>query len=370
MLLIGCVTMGSCWLHNGSWLWLALPAGRPGVLRTTPADGALDVPLGTYIVVTFNRMMDSKTLNGQTILINGQPLEQIPGAEVRVPDPEGRQAVILVRLAKNQLVTITLAREIKDAQGQALEKPYVWRFTTGAKARRSAVGPTVLGRYPRKYARGVPTDAPITLRWDEDIDATTLGPDAVELVPASGGKPLPLVVALYGTRTVFRPSQPLTPNTTYDVRVTSKIRNQDGLAPERLAKWTFTTGGGPAKGLIIADTWTHTHASDGTNYDAILSAAVENTTSPARKVRVTALIQALGRTIELYDSGDLDAHGDKVKGDGLYSNRFLFPADAKGGEYMVTFTATTADEAKLAERRNAEPAHAEMYLIPRPTPDK
>lgn len=98
----------------------------PIVLSTVPEDGDINVPLDQVISVTFNEEVDPETINEQTFTVDGS--SSITGTVTY----SGTTASFTpsVNLEPNTTYTAIVTTSIKDLLGNALQKNYVWTFTT------------------------------------------------------------------------------------------------------------------------------------------------------------------------------------------------------------------------------------------------
>lgn len=328
------------------------------IVGTDPPDGATAVELGSNILVNFDREMDATTLTESAISVNGQSLAAM-GGRVLLPDPEGKQAVLLLKLDPHNAYRITLDTTIRDAQGQALDQSYTWRFATGENRAFDKVAPRVIVHYPRKHQQDIPLDAPITTVWTTRMDPASVTADAVSLKLLDTDEPVALAgVWVQGNRLAIKPAQLLQKETTYEITINTALRSIAGLSNEKPASWRFTTGQSVSLAPYIAEAWSEAFTTAGERY-AILHAAVESP-GKSKPQSVTATVgEGKAALLELRDSGDMLTDGDAIAGDGLYTARFVFPETAPSGEYPVSFTATVNGKPSAT-------ANINMYLIQRP----
>jgi len=108
------------------------------------------------------------------------------------------------------------------------------------------VAPTVASTLPAADDVAVPTDAPVSVTFDELIDGFTLPANLLVTAGAQGpavtGKVIPQLMAPGQTRAVFVPDAALLPNTLYTVTVATGVAdlNGNGLAGSHV--FSFTTG--------------------------------------------------------------------------------------------------------------------------------
>ena len=116
----------------------------PVVLSTVPDTDAINVPLDQVITVTFNEEVDPATINEETFTIDGAT--SVAGTVTS----SGATATFTpsADLAPNTTYTGMVTTSVKDPLGNALQKNYVWTFTTIPEVTLSAspeAGGTLIG---------------------------------------------------------------------------------------------------------------------------------------------------------------------------------------------------------------------------------
>jgi hypothetical protein len=107
---------------------------------------------------------------------------------------------------------------------------------------------TVASTSPSNGSLGVERDVQIDVTFSEPIDPNTLTEGTVTL--KTGGVSIPGTLTLNETGTILRitPVFPLASQTTYDVTVTSAVRDLQGNALSSDFTFSFTTAESPALG--------------------------------------------------------------------------------------------------------------------------
>ncbi|OPG11394.1 hypothetical protein B1L11_20480 [Microbispora sp. GKU 823] len=131
----------------------------PQVVAVEPANGAVDVPLGTKLKVTFSEPVDEAT--------------------VVLKDPGGVEVTATMAYdSTNTTVTVTPAQALKPETtytavvSGALDSaentmvPYSWSFTTGGP---DTTAPTVTATNPTAGATDVPVTSPVTVTFSEAV---------------------------------------------------------------------------------------------------------------------------------------------------------------------------------------------------------
>lgn len=211
-------------------------AGRPTIVATDPADGAVDVPVEQTIAITFSSLMDTAVVEsalrlqpGVAIELrwSGERLEIVPGEPLR-PDTT---------------YEVSVSGDATDAAGVAIEESVSITFTTVAPGLR------VDRLVPADGTDGIAPATAIAIVFDRPIDPDTVDDDLLQITPDVAGSlevaTLPGEDAADATARVlrFRPSGPLPPNTTFTVEVAPGIvsATRGGALAETLS-WSFTTG--------------------------------------------------------------------------------------------------------------------------------
>jgi hypothetical protein len=102
--------------------------------------------------------------------------------------------------------------------------------------------PVVIDRGPTPGAAGVPQGSPVTVRFSEPMDPSTLTPASIALAPAGGGAPVAadVTVSSDGRSAVLDPAADLAASTAYRVTVGTAARDLAGNPLAAAETWTFT----------------------------------------------------------------------------------------------------------------------------------
>jgi hypothetical protein len=222
--------------------WTFRTLGPPVVVRTDPADGRSDVPVEGALTVTFDRLMDTRAVEGA--------IQVEPPAAVRAA--WSRESVALAfdnELAFGTTYKVSIGAGAADIDGTHLAAPFTTHFTT------VAAGLRVRSTVPADTASGVSVHTPIAVVFDGTIDPASAAA-ALKITPAVQGDvrvvplpadttPFPLASAGDGGGQVllFQPSAALAAHTTYSVTLASVVARP--AIPSQVAAgrtWTFTTG--------------------------------------------------------------------------------------------------------------------------------
>ncbi len=221
--------------------WTFSTVGPPVVLRSSPADGAVGVPLTGTIELVFDRLMDTASV-GAAITV--QPTARITAA--------WSGSILSLKLGPGlspaTTYTVSVGASAADTGGSRLGTPYSTSFTTVG----AGLGITAI--VPGNGVAGIGVGAPIAIRFDGPIDPASVQ-GAVHVTPSVDGRVR--VVALNGDGSgldatsaatggdtlVFDPSSPLAAHTTYTVTLDpTVVRLGDPTAVTVGRTWSFTTG--------------------------------------------------------------------------------------------------------------------------------
>ncbi len=226
--------------------WTFQTVGAPTVLHAAPPDGATGVALDGSIDVTFDRLMDTTSVE-QAITLD-------PAAPVGVA---WRGSVVTLTLgpglAPGTLYTLTIGVSAADTGGSRLRAPFRLSFTTAG----SGLG--ITGVVPADGVAGIGINSPVAVRFDGPIDPISVQ-GALHVTPAVNGGVRVISLGRDGSglgspseasgdTLVFIPSIPLAAHTTYTVTLDPVVyRLGDQTAIARGRTWSFTTGAPTASG--------------------------------------------------------------------------------------------------------------------------
>ncbi len=221
ILIVGCKketfteTIGSC----------------PIVISTNPRDGATNVPLNQIITVTFNKDMNPETIKSATIYFAG---DSTLNGSLTYSDSTARFAPSSP-LKINTTYKGTVKTAVKDLKGNALQKDYVWTFSTGA-----TIAPMVISTDPANLDTGVALNKIITATFNMPMDPSTLIASTFTLY--QGTTQIFGAVNYSGTTAFFDPTVNLMPNTRYTATITTGAKNPAAVGIGSNYVWTFRTG--------------------------------------------------------------------------------------------------------------------------------
>ena len=214
------------------------PIGPPQVTSTIPASGAGGVVPNAPIKITFDRELDPSTVDDADFEIRAGNGTLVPASASL--DNATKTVTLALDDALDPFTgyTVTVGTQIKTWHGDSPSGPYSWSFSSGP-----GTPPVVTVRSPATGATGVPTDAPITAKFDRRLDAATVTGANFSLRTASGALVGATVDYDSATRTArLVPNTRLAESTQYTATAGTGIQATDGTPMAAPDTWSFTTG--------------------------------------------------------------------------------------------------------------------------------
>jgi len=216
----------------------------PVVVSVTPLSGATlvgrtkvnsiivsDQAVRTSIVTaTFNKKMDPKTINESSFTLNGNA----PVAGTVTYTDSTATFTASSRFVDNTTFTARITTAAKDLMGNALQQDYVWVFSTG-----TTILPVVVATSPFMNETGVELNKTIVANFSVAMDQSTITNSTFTL--SKGTTSVAGVVSGLGNNVSFVPTVALSPLTVYTAKITSAVKNMDGISIAKDTTWTFTT---------------------------------------------------------------------------------------------------------------------------------
>ncbi|MGH9348402.1 MAG: Ig-like domain-containing protein [Vicinamibacterales bacterium] len=216
----------------------------PGVLTTSPANGALDLPLNTEVVVELNEPIDRTTVTtgneGSFILVDAATGAIVP-ATVSV-DAAGRVATLvpsqLLGVSRGFTIFLSSNAFILDTSGNALPR-FIFSFGTGFST--DTTGPALVETTPPDGDTGVPLNASVMLRFSRPINPISR---QAGLSVTLGGEPVPGTYVFSDANRIvaFTPAGLLAAETLYTVMIGAELRDAAGNGVTNPGSFSFTTG--------------------------------------------------------------------------------------------------------------------------------
>ena len=224
---------------NKVWSFTTAPAPdttAPTVTSVTPADTATSVAINTNLTGTFSETMDSATIIAANFtLFNGST------PVLGVVSYSGLVATFNPNadLAFNTLYTATIKTGVKDLAGNSLAVDKIWTFTTLAAA--DTTPPTTGVTTPSSNATDVDGSGNLTVVFDESMDAITINGTTFLLKKGATDVVGNITYDEASKTATFTLTGNLDPFSTYDVTLTTGMKDTSGNALTAPVTWSFTT---------------------------------------------------------------------------------------------------------------------------------
>ncbi|AXR69900.1 hypothetical protein DPV73_16710 [Leptospira mayottensis] len=210
---------------------------RPNVVLVTPGNGALGVPTNSGGSIAFSEAMDCATITGGGggIVFDDDPAFGSPIAIII--NCNGNTATFSsAALAFSTPYYVKIKNTVTDTFANSMNADYTWSFTTGIAA--DSTAPQISLSTPSSGATGIPTNAAITVAFNESINCSTLN------LTVNNG--ITGATSCSGSSATFTPNDPpgLSASTTYNVTIAAGLKD---IAGNTMAgtNWSFTTGLAP-----------------------------------------------------------------------------------------------------------------------------
>lgn len=251
-------------VQSGSADLYVTTVGAPTVVSVSPADGASSVDVGSSILITFDRLMDTqKVIAGLTLQPDITYQASWNGTILTLSPTRP--------MAYGTTYTVRIGDPAVDTDGTKLP-PFVASFKT------VDAGLRVASLVPAPNSAGVSIYSQIAVMFAEPIDPSSIA-GAIKLTPPVSGSIAAITLpddtaptanptasetaattssptpAASGTAAVpgpnvlvFTPDNPLAAHTTYSVTLSSTVKRTDGQVSSG-DTWSFITGEAPTNAL-------------------------------------------------------------------------------------------------------------------------
>ncbi|MBW0434042.1 Ig-like domain-containing protein [Leptospira yasudae] len=201
----------------------------PAITVTTPTNAAQGIPINSGVNLAFSEPLNCGTVLGGFTMDNA-------GAPILTNiNCNGNTVTItpIGLLTLNTAYTVSIAGTVTDLFGNAMA-PQTLTFTTGNVA--DIVAPQISLSAPSAGATGIPTNATITVAFNESIKCSTLN---LTVDNGIGG-----TTTCSGSSATFVPNAltPFNAGTTYTVTIAAGLEDIAGNVIAGAPNWAFTTG--------------------------------------------------------------------------------------------------------------------------------
>jgi hypothetical protein len=217
----------------------AVATVTPVILTTNPPDNTTNIPVNAVLAVQTNAVLDLSTVTSATFRVHDSVTGQDAVGTYALSADGMTVYFVPSALATGRTYTVYVNSStvgLTDVIGNLVPGD-TFSFTTGVGP--STVGPQVSAVSPANGLTQAPTNARVTIQFNEPIDIQTIG--QVMLTAIDG--PVSVIRAVTnGNQTiVLVPVIALRPNTVYTVSI-SNVADLSGLVTMAPVTTSFTTG--------------------------------------------------------------------------------------------------------------------------------
>lgn len=210
----------------------------PLVSSSSVFDNAVNVPTNAAITLSFNEPLSPSTVTTSAVVlaesVAGTP---VPASVTLSGDRRGLTLKPSSLLTRGVVYTLTVTTAVADEAGNALLAPYLLHFTSD-----NAV-PFVESVTPATGSVNVPVGSAVSVRFNEQLDSTSVTADLLSLTSISGPVPGILSVSNDGLSITFKPYNQLGFARAYTFTLKAGVRDVSGNAAVGDLTTTFTTQG-------------------------------------------------------------------------------------------------------------------------------
>ncbi len=226
-----------------------VPGTAPTVTSVAPPDNATGVAVSTTVSAVFSTTMDAATMTTANFTLVGPNLVHVVGTVAWNAATNTVSFAPSSPLAEGTQYTAKLSTAIKDSAGTAMAAYKVWGFTTAS----TIAAPTIISVTPTMDATGVETTTWVKVTFSTAMDAASITANSFMLFGPGN-------VSVGGTvsydagikKASFAPSAALAASSTYTAKVSSTIKDANGVHLAADKTWSFTTAAA-AHGLVNWD---------------------------------------------------------------------------------------------------------------------
>jgi len=175
----------------------------PTVQVSYPYDGMTDVPTNLTIICMFSEAIDPSTVNATNITLSGPGIGGSGDYKVSYDWYDGHIEIRKnTQLSAFQTYTVKVTTNLRDLNGNKLQNPYQWSFTTGA----ADSAPTVLETIPVDGATEVNAFPFIHAIFSKEMDEDAVNTSNITLHDNTAGFNVNINVELRRDRVIITPS--------------------------------------------------------------------------------------------------------------------------------------------------------------------
>ncbi len=241
---IWCIMLLCAFFGCGAQNSTTIGTNTPHIINRYPQEEAINVPVTASIYFYFDVMMDSTTINSDTVWVLDEFGNNVPGYvsydfvnQVAFFGPSSP-------LNDSMRYTVIVRGGITDTKGNPLDI-YTWSFLTADNMKAPAVASTT----PVKDSVGVSNQSLIIASFSEFMNLSSVNNNTFKLRDGNGGS-IDGTIAFDGMTAIFTPSILLASGATYSAVITTGVKDLYGNSPVSDYSWSFTATGNPILQLI------------------------------------------------------------------------------------------------------------------------
>jgi len=263
----------------------------PQLLTTIPRTGDSGVPLNTAPSLVFDEAISPLSTGKIQMLSSGQPIP------VNVTLNSAGTGVTLTPtglLSANTSYTIAVSGQIADEAGNLLQNPTTITFTTGSSA--DVRQPQLMAVSPLNMQSSVPTNTSVQVLLSKPANPATVDNNALFLMGINSQRVAGAVtLSPDGLVLTFTPSNPLTPNTNYNL-TTGGFTDLSGTTFADSLADAFKTGSGPDTTAPSVVSSSPAQAAAGMPVNAVLDVLFSEAMNPVTILRGGTVTLTSGST--------------------------------------------------------------------------
>jgi RHS repeat-associated protein len=258
---------------------LAADTSGPTVLTVSPANGANGTPANIRVDLMMSAPLSAASVGSNAVVLSAGGVP-VTGTVTLNTSGSILTFVPANLLAASTTYTVT-ASGFTDQAGNAVV-PFTSSFTTGTSGVANTTVPAVVSVSPVNGASAVSTSSPITLMFNEAVDATTVNDASVPISVSgiSGVLAGSYALDVTGTVLTFTPLSPLPGNSMVTVQVTSGVLDLSGNASNGFSS-TFSTGTGSNTTAPVVTMLTPQNGATGIGPNAVVVLTFSESLNPA-----------------------------------------------------------------------------------------
>ncbi len=205
------------------------------IVSVTPIEDSSTVPVDTKIEMKFSRPIAEASLQQNLFALHGM-IDHRPVRGTLKYEDDSYTAIFtpLTHLDYETHYMVSLHHNVTDQSGTHLHETFEWTFFTASPP------PRLTSHEPRDKATEVSPDVTIRVRFENEMDASTLNSSSFRLSDTNGQSIAGGIKYEDGVAT-FKPGATLALNTTYRVTLTTDVADTTGTPLDEALTWSFTT---------------------------------------------------------------------------------------------------------------------------------